>query len=286
MAQPTQSTNYIQGYSQNTTSTHQLRTAESDAAFLLPHVKTTDHILDVGCGPGTITTGFAAYATSGTIIGIDISPAVLQKAQSLAAAANVPTQGPGSVVFEQGDVLGRLPYADETFDIVYASQVFGHLVPSPELPLKALAEIRRVLKPNGILATRDGAEQHFYPKHLDLDRLWVGNFGRAVRKGKDDDGSAPGINMLGLMRGAGFDVDGGKVRMGAGASLCVGKEARRWLADRGKGQLREGDRFRESWVEAGISEEEIQETVRAVEEWAEMEDAWYVSLQAEVLAWK
>ena len=121
MTQPIQPSNYTQGYSNYTTATHQSRTAESDAAFLLPHIKKTDHILDVGCGPGTITTSLVKYASEGTIIGIDLSAAVLEKARTLAAEANVPTQGLGSVIFKEGNVLEGLVYPDSTFDIIFCS---------------------------------------------------------------------------------------------------------------------------------------------------------------------
>ncbi|KAL7622186.1 hypothetical protein AAE478_007689 [Parahypoxylon ruwenzoriense] len=170
MERQNQPSNYTQGYSDCTVATHQVRTAESDAAFLLPHIKKTDRILDVGCGPGTITIGLAKYADEGASVGVDISADVLQKAKKLAAEADIPTQGLGSVAFEQGNILEGLAYPDNTFDVVYCSQVFGHL-PPPDLPLRALAEIRRVLKPGGILATRDASDQHFYPRSLDLDRL-------------------------------------------------------------------------------------------------------------------
>jgi len=131
MAQPTQPSSYIQGHSNYTIATHLTRTAESEAAFLLPHIKKTDHILDFGCGPGTITTGLARYASEGTTVGIDISAPVIQKASTLAAEAHLPTSGPGSVIFKEGDVLAGLPYPDDTFDVIFGSQVFGHL-PTPE----------------------------------------------------------------------------------------------------------------------------------------------------------
>ena len=287
MAQHSQPSNssYTQGHSNCTVATHLLRTAESDAAFLLPHIQKTDRILDVGCGPGTITTGLAKYASEGTVVGIDISTAVLQKAKSLAAEANVPTQGTGSVVFEEGNILERLTYPDGTFDVVYCSQVFGHLLPSPELPLRALSEIRRVLKMGGILATRDAAEQHFYPRSLDLDRLWVQNQSRALRKGAPD-AEPPGTSMPALFRRAGFDVDSSKIGVGAGTTVYASPEARKWLAKRGAGQLQQGDVFRKSWLDAGITEDEIQQTLVAVGKWAETEDAWYVAVQCEMLAWK
>ncbi|KAF2246937.1 S-adenosyl-L-methionine-dependent methyltransferase [Trematosphaeria pertusa] len=284
MAQHSQPSNYTQGHSNCTVATHQSRTAESDAAFLLPHIKKTDHILDVGCGPGTITTGLAKYASEGTTVGIDISPDVLQKAKTLAAEAKVPTQGPGSVVFEQGNILERLAYPDDTFDIVFCAHLFGHL-PPPDLPLQALAEIRRVLKPGAILATRDAAHQHFYPRSLDLDRLWVGNLSRAVRKGAPET-DPTGSMMPALFRRAGFDADGGKVRVGAGTMVYSGPETRKWLAWRAAGQLQPGDPFRQSWLDAGITEDEIEQTLVAVRKWAETEDAWFAALQCEMLAWK
>ncbi|KAE8453548.1 hypothetical protein EG329_010409 [Mollisiaceae sp. DMI_Dod_QoI] len=284
MAQQNQASNYTQGHSNYTVATHLARTAESDAAFLLPYIKKNDHILDLGCGPGTITTGLARYASEGTTVGVDISTDVLKKAKTLAAEANVPTQGPGSVVFQEGNVLEQLSYPDDTFDIVYCSQVFGHFTP-PDEPLRALAEIRRVLKSGGILATRDASDQHFYPRSLDLDRLWVGNSSRALNKGAPAPDPTGSI-MPALLRSAGFDADGGKVLVGAGTKVFSGPEARKFLAWRAAGQLKEGDPFRQSWLDAGITEDEIQQTLVASGKWAETEDAWYASLQCEMLAWK
>ncbi|KAI5464435.1 S-adenosyl-L-methionine-dependent methyltransferase [Mariannaea sp. PMI_226] len=285
MAQPNQPSNYTQGHSNYTIATHQSRTAESDAGFLLPYINKTDHILDVGCGPGTITTGFAKHASQGTTVGVDISASVLEKARELATNANVPTEGPGSVVFREGNVLESLPFDDDTFDVVFASQVFGHLLPSPELPLRALVEIRRVLKPGGILATRDAAGSHFYPQSLGLDKLWTQNLRRGLNKGAPET-EPVAANMPAWLRAVGFDADAGKVRLGAGTTVFSGPETRKWLAWRVTGQLQRGDAFYQSWIDAGISEKEIQETLKAVHKWAETEDAWFGSLQCEMLAWK
>ncbi len=92
--------------------------------------------------------------------------------------------------------------------------------------------------------------------------------------------------MPALLRAAGFDTDAGKVRVGAGTRVFAGAETRKWLAWRGTGQLQEGDPFRQSWLDAGITEADIQETLLAWQKWADMDDAWYVALECEMLAWK
>ncbi|KAK2006295.1 S-adenosyl-L-methionine-dependent methyltransferase [Colletotrichum eremochloae] len=284
MAQTNLPSYYTRGHSDYTIATHLKRTAESDAAFLLPYIKPTDHILDVGCGPGTITISLAKHASQGKTIGIDLSARVLQKAKTLAAESNVPSEGSGCVVFVEGNILDGLPYADSTFDVIFCSQVLGHF-PPPDLPIRALTEMRRILKPGGILATRDGLGQRFYPQSLDLDRLWGDNQFRASRNGMTEV-DATVTMMPSLFRRAGFDTDGGKVRVDAGTSVHSRPEARKWLAWRAAGQLQEGDPFYQSWLNAGITNDEIQQTLQAVGKWAEMEDAWLVLLQCEILAWK
>jgi len=92
--------------------------------------------------------------------------------------------------------------------------------------------------------------------------------------------------MPALFRSAGFDADGGKVRVGAVITVYLGLDIRKWLAWRAAGQLKQGDPFRQSWLDAGITENEIQQTLIAVEKWAETEDAWFVAIQCEMLAWK
>ncbi|KAM0260063.1 hypothetical protein ACHAQJ_002987 [Trichoderma viride] len=284
MAQTNLPSYYARGHSDYTIATHLRRSADSDAAFLIPYIKTTDHILDVGCGPGTITTSLAKYASQGTIVGIDLSTDVLQKAKTLAAESNIPTEGPGSVVFEEGNVVDGLTYPDNTFDVVFSSQVIGHM-PAPDIPLQALVEMRRVLKPGGILATRDGLGHHFYPRSLDLDRLWGENQLRASRKGAPEIDPTATI-MPTLFRRAGFGTDGSKIRVGAGAQVHSEQAARERMAWRAAGQLKQGDPFYQSWLDAGISEDEIQQTVLAARKWADTEDAWLVILQSEMLAWK
>lgn len=288
-------TNYTQGYSSSTLRSHASRTASSDAAFLLPHLRASDYILDVGCGPGTITASLASHVPAGFVTGIDLSEDVLATARTLHAGILAPAPPPGGepdsssssgdgghVTFLCADVLAGLPFPDASFDVVYASQLFPHL-PPPELPLRAMREMRRVLKPGGLLASRDVVDVQYFPSELGLSPL----LRRNMLRGFGGHSTAfAGEGMPRLCRQAGFDVDGGKVVVGSGTTTVAGKEAVAVYAQGMLGRLSVGDPYRASWEKAGITMEEIQEVRNLTERWAETDDAWYVAVQCEILAWK
>ncbi|KAG8169428.1 hypothetical protein KVR01_000173 [Diaporthe batatas] len=281
-------TNYSQGYSKAAVASHASRTIESDASFLIPHLRATDRILDVGCGPGTITVGFGAVATDGSVIGIDISEEVLGLAQETLEKAKKKSQESSSplapITFQKADLLAGLPFPDNTFDVVFNSQLFPHL-PTHDMRFKAISEMRRVLKPGGIQASRDVAELHFYPRLYDLDRLWAAKTAKVYGHG-DDGAHFPGGDMPALFREVGFDAAAGKVKVGAGTTVHAGRETRNWYVSTNLEKLEPGNSFRESWLGVGITDEEIQEVRDALEKWGKDDDAWYVALQAEILGWK
>jgi ubiquinone/menaquinone biosynthesis C-methylase UbiE len=278
---------YTQGHSKAATSTHERRTASHEAAFVLPHIKPHFRILDVGCGPGTITCGFAAHVPEGSVTGIDLSSEVLDRARDLAEGANVKSEGPGSVTFQQANVLEGLPFNDDSFDVCFTSQVIGHLSASAGQPLIAVKEMRRVLKPGGLLATREGLDGHFYPSTFNVDRLWIDNAYKVFQHGSPSE-DAPAANMPALFRKAGFAVGTDQVIVSARTDVHSAPEIRKFFADRTTTQLGKegGNVLRQAWLKAGISEEEIEECLKAVHAWAETEDAWMIGTQCEMLAWK
>jgi len=103
-------------------------------------------VLEAGCGVGAQTIILASRNPDVQFTSIDISPESLEQARSLIRDARL-----SNVVFEQRDVF-NLPYADEAFDHVFLCFVLEHLAD----PLRALACLRRVLKPGGSLTVIEG----------------------------------------------------------------------------------------------------------------------------------
>ena len=143
---PPRSETYLHGHHESVLRSHQWRTAENSAAYLLPLLTPDARVLDVGCGPGTITADLAALVPDGHVTGIDAAEGVLDNAR-----AEAEQRGSGNVTFETGNVY-QLSYPDDSFDVVHAHQVLQHLSD----PVAALAEMRRVCRPGGLVAARDG----------------------------------------------------------------------------------------------------------------------------------
>src|SRR2546426_525464 len=96
-----------------------------------------DTVLDVACGPGLVVAAFARVARHAT--GIDITPAMLERARTHTAAA-----GLTNVTWRQGDVL-PLPWPDASFSIVTSRFAFHHFLD----PLAVLREMPRLAAPAG-----------------------------------------------------------------------------------------------------------------------------------------
>lgn len=136
---------YTHGHQPAVVAQHRRRTAATCAAYLLPHLGETDSVLDVGCGPGSITVGLAGVVHDGMVVGIDAA------ADVVAAAVTLTTEcGITNVTFEVGDVY-HLDAADDSYDVAHAHQVLQHL----SRPVDALVEMQRVVRPGGLIAVRD-----------------------------------------------------------------------------------------------------------------------------------
>ena len=79
---------YTHGHHESVLRSHTWRTAENSSAYLLPELRPGQRLLDVGCGPGTITSDLALLVAPGEAVGIDAAADVVAQAQEHAQAAS------------------------------------------------------------------------------------------------------------------------------------------------------------------------------------------------------
>jgi ubiquinone/menaquinone biosynthesis C-methylase UbiE len=182
---------YTHGHHESVLRSHKWRTAENSAAYLLPHLVPGARVLDVGCGPGTITADLADLVPRGHVTGIDASAEIIEQAR--AAGGDRP-----NLSFAAGDAYA-LDYPDASFDVVHAHQVLQHLSD----PVRALREMRRVTRPGGLVAARDGdyGAMTWYPESPALGK-WQA-FYRAVARSNGGEPDA-GRRLHAWARQAGF----------------------------------------------------------------------------------
>ena len=128
---------YTHGHDEAVVAQHRRRTAETCSRQLLGVLQPNNVILDVGCGPGTISIGLARAVPAGRVDAIDVVADVLADAATLAIE-----QGVDNLGFAVGDVYA-LEAGDATYNAVHAHQVLQHLT----RPVDALVEMRRVTAP-------------------------------------------------------------------------------------------------------------------------------------------
>ena len=130
---------YAMGYSEEFTQILHRRNAETHAVHLLPHLKSGSRVLDLGCGPGTISVGLAKAIEPGELHGID-----MEESQIEVARASATSGGHSNATFHVGDATD-LPFENGSFDAVNTHAVLMH-IPDTE---GTLSEVMRVLKPGG-----------------------------------------------------------------------------------------------------------------------------------------
>lgn len=133
---------YSHGHHASVVGAHAARTVANSAAYLSPLVEPGMRILDVGCGPGSITIDLARrVGETGLVVGIDANAEVIDTARAAAAQAGV-----ANAVFRVGDAYDPTP--GERWDVVHAHQVLQHLGD----PVAALRAWRAV---GDLVAARD-----------------------------------------------------------------------------------------------------------------------------------
>jgi len=206
---------YQHGHHASVVASHAKRTADMEAKFFLPLLRPGMRLLDVGCGPGSITSGLAKRVAPAEAIGIDASSSVIETARSLADASLE------NLSFEVGNIY-QPRFAAETFDAVFAHQVLQHL----RRPVDALSRMRTLLRPGGVLGVRevDWGSATFYPENEGMRRFLRLYYELAHRNGGEPNA---GRFLRRWFREAGF----GEVRVTTSTTSYTDQVATREWAD-------------------------------------------------------
>jgi SAM-dependent methyltransferase len=258
---------YTHGHHESVLRSHAWRTAENSAAYLLPHLKPHMRILDVGCGPGTITGGLAGYVPDGDVTGIDSAREVVDQARQQAA-------GHANVDFTTGDVYA-LEYPDNTFCVTHAHQVLQHLGD----PVRALREMHRVTKPGGLIAVRDAdyGAMFWNPESAVLD-AWQDLYRKVARGNGGEPDAARKLHVW--AREAGL----GDVTVSASTWTYATPDERAWW-----GGLWADRTLKSSYAEAAVkggyaTRADLERIAQGWRNWAADQDGLFCVVNGEVLA--
>jgi ubiquinone/menaquinone biosynthesis C-methylase UbiE len=260
---------YTHGHHEAVLRSHLARTAENSAAYLIPSLRPGMSLLDIGCGPGTITADLARRVAPGPVLGLDRAGEVLDTARALLG-----DDAPANLSFTTGDVYA-LDQPDTSFDVVHAHQVLQHLSD----PVAALREMRRVLSDDGVLAVRDGDYGAFVWAPADplLDR-WREVYYGVTRHNRAD--ADAGRHLPAWVREAGFrDLEV------TSANWTFHTPAdRAWWGDLWADRTT-SSAFGEQALAYGVSDrDELAAIGAAFRRWAADPDAVFVVVNVEVLA--
>jgi len=270
VSEPRETATYTHGHHESVLRSHRWRTADNSAGHLLPHLEPGMRLLDVGCGPGTITMDLAdLVGPTGRVTALERTDDALDLARQEAAR-----RGTENVDFVVGNVQA-LDLADDTFDVVHAHQVLQHV----DDPVQALREMRRVGRPGGLVAVRESDYSAFtwHPAVPELDR-WLAVYLQVARS--NDAEPDAGRRLLSWARAAGF------TEVAAGSSTwCYANAAdRAWWGGLWADRVVGSDLARQAVERGFASEAELRDLAAGWRRWAEADDGWFSVLHGEILA--
>ncbi|OCH91145.1 S-adenosyl-L-methionine-dependent methyltransferase [Obba rivulosa] len=246
------------------------RTVENSAAYIIPYLKPDMVILDVGCGPGTITLDLANRVPNGRVVGVDNTSVPLQSASTLAAQAGIT-----NATFEESDALA-LPFPDGSFDLVHAHQLLQHV----QDPVGVIREMRRVTRPGGLVAVRvmDFESMAWFPDVPGIQDSCAMRLRTAHTKGTE---SSAGRRLVSWALEAGFTRDSIAATAGTWCYSTV-DERRTWSEMIAHILL--ATPLGISGVEQGLAaQKDLERMAHAWREWETKEDGWFSVLHGEIV---
>ncbi|GAA3709269.1 methyltransferase domain-containing protein [Microlunatus aurantiacus] len=260
---------YAHGHHASVLRSHQWRTAENSAGYLLPRLRPQDRLLDVGTGPGTITVDLAERLSDGWVTGIDSAEKAVTATLALAEERQI-----DRITLEIGNVYS-LTYADDSFDVAHAHQVLQHLSD----PVAALTEMRRVVRAGGLVAARDAdyAAMTWYPSDPRLDR-WLELYHQVAHAAGGEPDAARRLRHW--AQRAGFS----DVTYTASTWCFADPGDVAWWSQTWAERVVRSD-FAAQALQAGLSDAtELAELSAGWRWWGDQPDAWFAVLHGELLA--
>jgi ubiquinone/menaquinone biosynthesis C-methylase UbiE len=266
-AQPSEE-RYTHGHHESVLRSHTWRTVENSAAYLTAELTPGRTVLDVGCGPGTITVDIARRVAPARVVGLDAAAEVIEKARAHAAV-----EGVENVEFLVGSAYDT-GFVAASFDIVHAHQTLQHLAD----PVGALREMRRVVSPGGVVAARDVdyGGTTVAPASAGLD-AWASLYQRVHRSNGGDPDAGRALKRWALE--AGF----ASVESSASIWCFASDEERAWWGGLWRDRALQSSFAGDALEKGFATRDELEEISAAWDAWSRSPDGWMGMPHGEVL---
>lgn len=262
---------YSHGHQPSVLSSHAARTAQNSCAYFLDRIAPGQRILDLGCGPGSITMDLAELVgPTGSVTGVDFSPEAIAHAHAAAQ--------------ERGDnrtqfVVGNLVDVDvepDSFDIVHAHQVLQHVAD----PVSALAAMARYCRPGGLIVARDAdyGAMAWYPHSPGLDQ-WHETYCAGARS----TGGEPfaGRRLRAWANAADLSVQ----FAGSSTWTYATLETTTWWGNSQADRVLTST-FAQRAAEQGLTPGDLEQIAAGWRTWGQDPDAWFFLPHGEIIATK
>jgi len=257
---------YTHGHHESVLRAHRWRTIANSAAYLEPYLRPGLSLLDVGSGPGTITAEFAERLAPGRVVGLDAAAGIVATASAEFERDNLR--------FMVGDAYA-LPFADAQFDIAHVHQTLQHVADA----VAVLRELRRVVKPGGIVAARevDYGGTFWFPASDGLDQ-WLALYQR-VHRGNGGEPDA-GRRLVAWAREAGFT----DIRPSASVWNFADAQTRDWWGGAWADRVRFSAFAEDALGSGAATRDQLDRIAAAWVTWAADDVGWLAMPHGEIVA--
>jgi ubiquinone/menaquinone biosynthesis C-methylase UbiE len=261
---------YTYGHVEAVLRSHKWRTLENSARYMTEYLKPQSHVLDIGCGPGSITAELAQRCAN--VFGVDAAEGVVKVARNTYPLSSHP-----NLQFLTGNA-SALPFPDSSFDVVHAHQTIHHVNDQ----VAVLSEMRRVCVPGGLVAIRDADyATSVWEPHSDALSSFAAQLADLVSFNGGDPRAA--VKLSDYAVAAGFAVK--DIKCSSSEWRFDTASEREWWGELWVDRVLNGPKA-EQMRALGTSDEEIDAIVDALKTWSQNPEARFVSKFGEIVCHK